>query len=155
MHNHIAILSKELSLTQQQVQNVIELLEEGSTIPFIARYRKERTGSLDEVVLTSIRDRHEQLVELDKRREAILKSIDKQGKLTPALEKAIGLAETLAELEDIYLPYKPKRKTRASVAREKGLEPLAQKLFEQGPADVDKLAAGFISKEKGVADTDE
>ncbi len=155
MEKNITRIAAELKLTTQQVQCVVDLLSEGSTIPFIARYRKELTGSLDEVVLASIRDRHEQLTELDKRKEAILKSIEKQEKLTPALVKAIEGAETLAELEDIYLPYKPKRKTRASVAKEKGLEPLARTIFDQGNVDVDKLAASFISAAKGVASADE
>jgi protein Tex len=151
MKKNILKIAAELNLTPDQVQRVVELLVEGSTIPFIARYRKEVTGSLDEVLLASIRDRHEQLIELDKRKEAILKSIEKQEKLTPALAKAIEEAETQNELEDIYLPYKPKRKTRASVAREKGLEPLALTLFEQGKIDLSKSVAGFIDTEKGVA----
>jgi uncharacterized protein len=155
MDKNIALIAAELKLTTQQVQCVVDLLSEGSTIPFIARYRKELTGSLDEVVLAAIRDRSGQLAELDKRKEAILKSIEKQEKLTPALAKAIEAAETLAELEDIYLPYKPKRKTRASVAREKGLEPLALSIFEQGNVDLAKLAASFISEEKGVTTEEE
>ncbi len=155
MINNIARIAAELHLNEHQVQQVLDMLQEGSTIPFIARYRKEKTGSLDEVVLTSIRDRHQQLEELEKRKEAILKSIAKQDKLTPALEKAIAAAETLAELEDIYLPYKPKRKTRASVAREKGLEPLALALFEQANTNPAKLAAAYISNEKGVASEEE
>ncbi|MEQ1585872.1 MAG: Tex family protein [Cyclobacteriaceae bacterium] len=151
MEKNILKIATELKLKPDQVQRVVELLLEGSTIPFIARYRKEVTGSLDEVELASIRDRHEQLIELDKRKEAILKSIEKQEKLTPALAKAIEEAETLNELEDIYLPYKPKRKTRASMAREKGLEPLALNIFEQGKIDLSKAAAGFIDPEKGVS----
>jgi len=144
-------ISEELNLTPYQISRVIELLNGGATIPFIARYRKEVTGSLDEVVLTTIRDRHEQLMELEKRRESILASIEKQQKLTPELAGAIAQAETLNELEDIYLPYKPKRKTRASMAKEKGLEPLAQVMFEQNQADINTLAATFINAEKGVA----
>jgi uncharacterized protein len=155
MPNNIAKIANELKLTTNQVEAVVNLLTEGATIPFIARYRKEVTGSLDEVVLASIRDRHEQLVELDKRKEAILKSIEKQEKLTPALKKAIEEAETMTELEDIYLPYKPKRKTRASIAKEKGLEPLAVALFEQGKLDLQKLAASYINKELGVATLEE
>ncbi len=152
---NIARIAAELNLSLHQVEVVIDLLAEGATIPFMARYRKEMTGSLDEVVLTAIRDRHDQLLELDKRKEAILKSIEKQEKLTPALAKAIEQAETLAELEDIYLPYKPKRKTRASVAKEKGLEPLAISIFEQGKLDLDKAAASFINTELGVANEQE
>jgi uncharacterized protein len=155
MEKNILKIAAELNLKLQQVQRVVGLLLEGSTIPFIARYRKEVTGSLDEVILASIRDRHEQLMELDKRKEAILKSIEKQEKLTPALAKVIDEAGTLNELEDIYLPYKPKRKTKASMAREKGLEPLALSIFEQGKIDVDKIAAGFVDAEKGVANEQE
>ena len=152
---NISRIASELNLNIQQVEVVIDLLAEGATIPFMARYRKEMTGSLDEVVLAAIRDRHEQLVELDKRKEAILKSIEKQEKLTPALAKAIEEAETMTALEDIYLPYKPKRKTRASIAKEKGLEPLALTLFEQNKVDVEKIAADYINKELGVASEQE
>lgn len=152
---NIQRIASELKLKESQVQLVIDMLAEGATIPFMARYRKELTGSLDEVVLAAIRDRHEQLMELDKRREAILKSIEKQEKLTPALVNAINEAQTLAELEDIYLPYKPKRKTRASIAREKGLEPLALSLFEQGKIDVEQTASTFINTELGVASLQE
>jgi uncharacterized protein len=155
MDKLISRLAGELNLTTQQISRVLELIEAGSTIPFIARYRKELTGSLDEVVLANIRDRHEQLKELEARKEAILKSIEKQEKLTPALATAIEAAETMAELEDIYLPYKPKRKTRASIAREKGLEPLAQVLFRQEAGDINKKAAEFVSSEKGVGTPDE
>jgi uncharacterized protein len=150
MEKNIIKIANELKLTLKQVEAVVNLLTEGSTIPFIARYRKEVTGSLDEVVLTSIRDRHDQLQELDKRKVAILKSIEKQEKLTPALTQAIEAAETMADLEDIYLPFKPKRKTRATMAREKGLEPLATSLFEQGKLDLQKIAASFINPELGV-----
>jgi uncharacterized protein len=134
---------------------VVDLLTAGSTIPFIARYRKEMTGTLDEVALASIRDRHEQLIELDKRRDAILKSIEKQQFLTPELEKLIQNAQTLTELEDIYLPFKPKRKTRATAAKEKGLEPLATLLFAQGQIDLDKVLATYINTELGVANEEE
>jgi uncharacterized protein len=113
------------------------------------------TGSMDEVQIANIRDRIDQLQELDKRREAVITSIEKQGKLTPELMSAIVMAQTLAELEDIYLPYRPKRKTRASVAKEKGLEPLAQKMFEQEKFDLDAFAKTFIDTEKGVADLQE
>lgn len=145
------LIAAELNVSAQQVQVVIDLLAEGATIPFMARYRKEATGSLDEVQLTSIRDRHEQLNELDKRKEAVLKSIEKQEKLTPALSKAIAEAKTLTEVEDIYLPYKPKRKTRATVAREKGLEPLAVKIFGQENFNVEEVAARYINAELGVS----
>ncbi len=124
-------IAEELNISIKQVEATIELLDEGATIPFISRYRKERTGSLDEVVITSIRDRIAQLRELEKRKESILKSIEEQKKLTPELKKKIVNASTMALLEDIYLPYKPKRRTKATVAREKGLEPLAKIIFDQ------------------------
>src|SRR5687768_1066887 len=143
-------ISKEFSLQQKNVKAVAELLAEGGTIPFISRYRKELTGSMDEVQITNIRDRLEQLRELDKRRESIISTIEKQGKLTPELMSSIVVASTLAELEDIYLPYKPKRKTRASAAKEKGLEPLAQKIFSQDKFNLEEFAATFIDAEKGV-----
>ncbi|MBL7872319.1 MAG: RNA-binding transcriptional accessory protein [Cyclobacteriaceae bacterium] len=155
MDKNIIKIARELSLKPEQVLCVVDLLTESATIPFIARYRKELTGSLDEVALAAIRDRYDQLAELDKRKEAILKSIEKQEKLTPALANAIEIAETLNELEDIYLPYKPRRKTRASIAKEKGLEPLAHTLFEQGKIDLEKTASGFIDLEKGVANMQE
>jgi uncharacterized protein len=148
-------IAKELSQSLKHVRAVAELLAAGSTVPFISRYRKEMTGSMDEVMITSVRDRIEQLQELDKRKESVVASIEKQGKLTPELMGLIVNAQTLAELEDIYLPYRPKRKTRASVAKEKGLEPLAQKIFDQEKFNVDEFAKSFISTEKGVADLQE
>jgi uncharacterized protein len=155
MEKNIQRISSELNLTLRQVEAVINLLSEGATIPFMARYRKEVTGSLDEVVLTAIRDRNEQLIELDSRREAILKSIDKQGFLTPELSKLIENAETMAELEDIYLPFKPKRKTRATVAKEKGLEPLAKLILEQNKINLEKSAAAYINSELSVNNVSE
>src|SRR5690606_33086093 len=143
---------KELALSEKQVKTTLALLDEGATIPFIARYRKEMTGSLDEVQLTQIRDRAQQLRELDKRREAILKSLTDQGKLTAELEEQTRDAETMARLEDLYLPYKPKRRTRASVAREKGLEPLAQLIMAQDSTAVREEAQAFVDSEKGVND---
>lgn len=148
------LIAQELSVANKQVEATIKLLEEGGTVPFIARYRKELTGSLDEVQIAAVRDRLQQLKELDKRREAILKSIEDQGKLTAELEKRIKDADTMSVLEDIYLPYKPKRKTKASVAREKGLEPLAHKVFEQESFDLEAEAAKYINEEKGVANID-
>lgn len=148
-------ISEELGVRESQVSATAMLLEEGGTVPFIARYRKERTGELDEVQIGAIRDRLEQLQELEKRREAIKKSINEQEKMTPELEKKIDGAETLTELEDIYLPYKPKRKTKASVAREKGLEPLAKLIFDQGNITPESEAEAFIDEEKGVKDTKE
>lgn len=147
--------AQELSLSAKQVSAVIALLDEGNTVPFIARYRKEMTGSLDEVAILAIRDRITQLRELDKRRETILNSLTKQEKRTPELEKAVKEAETLTALEDIYLPYKPKRKTRATAAREKGLEPFAKLIFEQKEFDVRAEAASYIDAEKGVTTEEE
>ncbi|MEQ8712554.1 MAG: Tex family protein [Cyclobacteriaceae bacterium] len=147
---HTRKIASELNINENQVSAVVGLLDEGATVPFIARYRKERTGSLDEVFIIGIRDRVQQLRDLDARKEAILKSIKEQEKLTPELEKQIRAAETMSALEDIYLPYKPKRKTKASIAREKGLEPLADQIFAQGNGEVEDLAAGYISDEKGV-----
>lgn len=147
---HQVIIANELSLTQKQVTTTLGLLDEGATIPFISRYRKELTGSLDEVQITAIRDRAQQLRELDKRKEVILKSINDQGKLTLELEEAVKGAATMAILEDIYLPYKPKRKTRASVAREKGLQPLADLILQQIVNDIDHKAEDFVNLELGV-----
>ena len=137
-------IASSLGINENQVRKTIELLDEGATIPFISRYRKEATGSLDEVQVAQIRDLRDQLVELEKRREAILKSLKELDKLSPELERAVRGAETLAKLEDIYLPYKPKRKTRAMAAREKGLQALADKLFEQRMLDPEVLAAEFL-----------
>lgn len=147
---HIYIVAQELSVGSKQVSATLNLLDEGATVPFISRYRKELTGSLDEVQVTAIRDRIQQLRELDKRREAILKSIEDQGKLTDELKAQIEAAETMSILEDIYLPYKPKRKTKASVAREKGLEPLALSILEQDKNAPEDEANNFIDEEKGV-----
>jgi len=147
---HISKTADELGLKESQIQAVALLLEEGATIPFIARYRKEATDSLDEVAVTAIRDRLNQLKDLDSRRETILKSLEQHGHLTDELEAKVMAAETLAVLEDIYLPYKPKRRTRATVAREKGLEPLALSVFEQIGADPQEEASAFIDAEKGV-----
>lgn len=149
------LIAQELSVANKQVDATIKLLEEGGTVPFIARYRKELTGSLDEVQIAAVRDRLQQLKELDKRRDAILKSIEEQGKLTDELESKIKSAETMSVLEDIYLPFKPKRKTKASMAREKGLEPLATCILEQSSLDVEAEASKYINEEKGVANADE
>ncbi|MCU0584187.1 MAG: RNA-binding transcriptional accessory protein [Syntrophales bacterium] len=148
---HVSKIAVELSLAPGQVKAVAGLLEEGGTVPFIARYRKEATGSLDEVAITDIRDRLEQLAELDKRREAILKSLEERQLLTDELRDNITAAETMAVLEDIYLPFRPKRRTRATIAKEKGLEPLAALLFAQDAAtDPVAEAAAFVDAEKGV-----
>lgn len=148
-------IARELNLQPWQVFNTIKLMEGGATIPFMARYRKEMTGSLDEVQLAAIRDRHQQLTELEKRREFILETIAEQGKLTPELEKQIKAAGNITLLEDLYLPYKPKRKTRATLAREKGLEPLAEIIMAQGSVDPDKKALEFVDAEKNVHNPDE
>jgi len=147
---YIPKIAQELGLTPKQVQATGSLLDEGATIPFIARYRKEATGSLDEVAITAVRDRLNQLVELYNRREAILKSLEERGQLTDELKEKILSAETMVVLEDIYLPYRPKRRTRATVAREKGLEPLAQRLFAQDDMDPLAEATAFVDPEKGV-----
>ncbi|HOW26189.1 MAG TPA: Tex family protein [Bacteroidales bacterium] len=154
-HPYASVIAGELNLAPRQVENTLKLLSEGATIPFIARYRKEMTGSLDEVMLIRIRDRLRQLTELDKRRETILASIQEQGKLTPELENQIRQATTLPELEDIYLPYKPKRKTRASIAKEKGLEPLATLIFSQQYIDPVIVAEKYINPELGVLSAEE
>lgn len=154
--DHIAQIAHELKLARNHVQAAVALLDDGATVPFIARYRKEATGSLDEVALTTIRDRLSQLRDLDKRRETILRSIEEQGKLTDELKTKILAAGSMTELEDLYLPYRPKRRTRATIAKEKGLEPLAQRLFTQEEAlDPDAEAAGFIDPEKGLAAVDD
>jgi uncharacterized protein len=148
-------IAEELKITANQVAAVAGLLAESATVPFIARYRKEATGSLDEVAITAIRDRLEQLAELDKRREAILESLEKQGVLTDELKAKVMAAETMTVLEDIYLPYRPKRRTRATIAKEKGLEPLATLLLEQEPFDITAAAAKFINAEKEVETADD
>ncbi len=147
---NIAKIAVELKLRGKQVLATAQLLNDGATVPFIARYRKEATGELDEVNIINIRDRLEQLHELDKRRESILKSLEDQGNLTDDLKVKVETAETMAILEDIYLPYRPKRRTRGMMAKEKGLEPLANKIFGQGDIDPDAEAAAFVDSEKGV-----
>ncbi len=155
LSTHEIIIANELSISEKQVRTTIALLDEGATVPFISRYRKEMTGSLDEVQITAIRDRFQQLRDLDKRKEAVLKSINDQGKLTAALEQQILGTETMASLEDIYLPYKPKRKTRASVAREKGLQPLADLILAQESGDFLALAESLVDAENGVKNTED
>jgi len=148
--SHIEKIASELALRQSQVGAVAVLLEDGATVPFIARYRKEATGSLDEVMVTSIRDRFQQLMELDQRRGSILKSLEEQGHITDELKDSVMAAQTLAILEDIYLPYRPKRRTRASIAREKGLDPLAGIIFEQNGVDPLKTAADYTDPDKDI-----
>ena len=146
-------LVEELSITPRQITAVARLLAEGNTIPFIARYRKEVHGNLDEVQISKIQERLTYYRELEERRATILKSIEEQGKLTDELRQKIMSCSSKTVLEDLYLPYKPKRRTRAMIAREKGLEPLATLILEQGASgDLAALAAEFVSEEKGVAD---
>ena len=138
------LIAKALGITERQATHTIELLEEGATVPFISRYRKERTGGLDEVQIEAIRTQHEKLKETAKRKETILNTIREQEKLTPELEKRIEATWDSTELEDIYLPFKPKRKTRAEAARQKGLEPLATLLLLQREAHPEKVAARYV-----------
>lgn len=153
IENHIAQIVRELALQPRQVAATALLLEEGATVPFIARYRKERTGELDEVQITAIRDRISQLAELDKRRESITASLTERNLLTEELKAKIHAAATVAVLEDIYLPYRPKKRTRATIARERGLEPLADILWDQHPAtDPAHVAGGFVDVTKEVPD---
>jgi protein Tex len=148
-------ISEELNISAEQVINTAALLESGATVPFIARYRKEVTGSLDEVAITQIRDRLAQLQELEKRREAIIRSIEEQGKMTDQLRDQLSEAATMTELEDIYLPYRPKKRTRATIAKERGLEPLAKIIMSKRELNVEGKARQFINPEKGVADEKE
>ena len=141
------VIARRTGIPLRQVKNTVELLEEGATIPFISRYRKEHTGSLDEVQITDIRDALNQLKELQKRQDYILKTIEEQEKLTPELKQKIEECLDPVQLEDIYLPYKPKRKTRATVARERGLEPLAKILMKQQEMQIEKAASAFLNEE--------
>ncbi len=133
-------IAEELKLSVQSITNTIVLFDEGATIPFISRYRKEMTGSLDEVQIGNIKERYEKLQEIEKRKETILKTIDEQGLLTSELKQKIESSWNATELEDLYLPYKPKRKTRAVKARENGLEPLANLILKQFEQDVEGKA---------------
>ncbi len=146
---------QEFNLHLDFVKNTIELLNEGATIPFIARYRKEATGSMDEVMILRIKERFAQLTELENRKITVLNSIDEQGKLTDELKRKIEQVESMYELEDLYLPYKQKRKTRASIAKEKGLEPLATCLYKQEKGDIYEWAKPYVNKDKGVNDEEE
>ena len=147
-----ARIANELAVRDNQVLAAVQLLDEGSTVPFIARYRKEVTGGLDDTQLRNLEERLRYLRELEDRRETVLKSIEEQGKLTPELEKQVRAAETKTTLEDIYLPYKPKRRTKAQIAREAGLEPLAHDLLNDPTRDPQAEAAKYIDADKGVAD---
>ena len=152
MEEIITILSEELGQKPEYIDNVIRLLDEGNTVPFIARYRKELHGAMDDTVLRTLETRLQYLRNLQERRESILSSIEEQGKLTEDLAAAIGKARTLAELEDLYRPYKQKRRTRATIAKEKGLEPLAELLFRQDRdcPDPNLAAKNYVNPEKGV-----
>ena len=148
MPNHAEQLAQELNLNVKNVQGAIELIDQGNTIPFIARYRKEATGSMDDQVLRDLGDRLEYLRGLDKRKDEVMSSITEQGAMTPELTAALSKAKTLAEVEDIYRPYKPKRKTRASIAKARGLQPLATAIFRQDAAfDPERAAADYLNDE--------
>lgn len=147
-----AIISKNLNIQERQVANTLKLLAEGATVPFISRYRKEMTGSLDEVSIQAIQEQFEKLTELQKRKESVLKSIGEQGKLTDEIKKRVEAAWSMTEVEDIYLPFKPKRRTRAEVAREKGLEPLAKILMRQVDNDLESKALPFVKGSVNDAD---
>ena len=151
----IATIAQTVGISRQQAQATAQLLDEGATVPFIARYRKERTGSLDEVAIAQVRDQLAQGRELEKRKEYVLQTIEDQENLTPELKKQVEEATTLAAVEDLYLPYKPKRRTKATVAREKGLEPLAERIFQQENEDVLAAAQAYVNTEKEVADAEE
>ena len=139
------IIAERLNISAKNVDGTLALIDEGYTIPFIARYRKERTGGLDEVQISAISDQYERLKELQKRKETIVKTISEQGKMTPELEKRIADTWEATTLEDIYLPYRPKRRTRAQVAREMGLEPLAVILLQQRERDPERAAERFVT----------
>lgn len=144
-NRNILLVAKKLGLHDWQVENTIRLMDGGATIPFISRYRKEMTGSLDEVQLMNVKEEYERLKELDSRKEAVIKSIEEQEKMTPELRKKIDAAITISELEDIYLPFRPKRRTRATIAREKGLEPLAVLILDQRITDPSLKAEEFLN----------
>ena len=150
-------LSEEFGLRADYAKNIVELIDDGNTIPFIARYRKEMHGSCNDQVLRDFSERLAYLRNLGKRKEEVLSAIGEQGKLTDELSEAIAAAKTLAEVEDLYRPYKQKRRTRATVAKEKGLEPLAEIIFAQQikTGDISEIAAPFISEEKEVGSVDE
>ena len=157
-HDLIVTVAGELGLRPAQVTAVAQLLSEGATVPFIARYRKEMTDSLDEVQIAAVRDRLARVAELERRREAIIRSLEERSLLTDELAGGVAAAATLAALEDLYLPFRPKRRTRATIARERGLEPLASRLFAQDPADCfdpAEAAAAFVDPEAGVASVDD
>ena len=150
--NYSRLIATELHLNNDHVINVLALFSEGATVPFIARYRKEMTGTMNEEVIVAVQKRFQQLVALDKRREAIIESINEQEKMTPDLLKSINSAANMQDLEDIYLPYKPKRRTKATIAKEKGLEPLASLILNQTLTNISVQAQQFVNAAKGVDD---
>ncbi len=152
MNQYSQQVAAKLNIRQQQASAVLELLAEGATIPFIARYRKDKTGNLDEVQIQQVQDEAKAMHEFAERKTFIEKTISEQGKLTDDLQKKLNKATTLAELEDIYLPYKPKRKTKAQTARENGLEPLAQLVLQQTDIDLTEEAAKYITENVKSAD---
>lgn len=145
------LLANELKVDERQIAAVIQLLDEGSTVPFIARYRKEVTGGLDDTQLRQLHQRLNYLRELDDRRQVILKSIDEQGKLTDELAQSIKTADSKTELEDLYLPYKPKRRTKGQIAIEAGIEPLADLLWKDPTQSPEQAAADYVDAGKGFA----
>jgi uncharacterized protein len=147
-------IAEELGVREQQVEATVALLDGGATVPFVARYRKEITGALDDAQLRTLEERLNYLRELEERRTAVLNSVREQGKLDAALEAAILAADSKGRLEDIYLPFKPKRRTKAEIAKEAGLEPLAERLLTQPQNDPRVAAAGFVDAGKQVADID-
>ena len=156
----IAVLSQELSVSKTQIESAVKLMDEGNTIPFIARYRKEVTGGLDDTILRNLEERLHYLRNLEKRKQEVLELIAASGKLDDKqmeqMQKALEEAKMLSEVEDLYRPYKQKRKTRASVAREKGLEPLAKFMLMQKPGgDLEQEAARYVNAEKGVEDVEQ
>ena len=151
MTHHLETIARESGISFSSVTSTAKLLAEGATVPFISRYRKEQTGSLDEVQITTIRDRMLQLAELDTRRSAILKSLEERSLLTPELKKKVEAASTLATLEDVFAPFRPKRQTRATIAIERGLTPLADWLLEHQSEDPADEAAKFVDAEKQLA----
>ena len=147
----LQIIAQDAKVKPHQAEAVIKLLEDGNTVPFIARYRKEATGSLDEVQIKSVEDRYHYIQQLENRKEEVLRLIEEQGKLTDELTAAITGATVLQRVEDLYRPYKQKRRTKATIAKERGLEPLADKLIQFTKGDITNLAATFINEEQGVS----
>ena len=155
MEKIINTLSLELGIKKSQVENTIKLIDEGNTIPFIARYRKEVTGNLDDETLRNFYDRLNYLKNLETRKLEVIKSIEEQGKLTEELKNKIENANILTEVEDLYMPYKKKKRTRATIAKEKGLEDLANYILKQKENDLNTYALKFVDKEKGVETIEE